>query len=224
MLLLLGRGAVLASPLGGGSQARHSVLVIIGDSMSTGYGLDDPLTQSWPAILVQKHPRAGQLVNLAVPGYEYAYETPCTNSLCSGARTQTQMAISAHPTLIIIWMGINDFVAGRSVGAVTHDLDHMLGLLAMTHARIFVINYPDMSALGEPPGGPINHADLAFNRAMLPILARDHAALIDMYQATHAIWGNPSDIQQNNAAHPTAKGSVAIAQVVYAALHRDGAL
>src|SRR5579862_1274720 len=83
-LLLLDSGSEWASPLGAVSQARHPVLAIIGDSLSSGYGLVDPATASWPAVLVRQHQQLGQLVNLAVPGHMFWEETPCTNSLCVG--------------------------------------------------------------------------------------------------------------------------------------------
>jgi lysophospholipase L1-like esterase len=153
-------------------------------------------------------------------------ETPCTNSLCADTVTQTQQAIAAHPSVIIVWLGVNDFAAGRSAGDVTPDLDRMLGRLAATHARLFVVNNPTPIAFKASSKviAAINEGDRDYNRLMLPTLARHHAALIDMNEYTHAIWGNIADIQQGDPPHPTVKGCVAIAQAVYAALQRNGVL
>ncbi len=217
-LLLVSSGAGLTRARG--VSGRAGVLVIIGDSLSSGYLLDNPRTQSWPATLVRTHPQLGQLVNLAIPGYGFFNEGVSLDGPNFRTTSQTMLAIAAHPTLIIIWMGINDFHKGYSVGDVTHHLDQMLGALAVTHARIFVINYMNTMAWGSP----INHDDLFLNQTMLPILAYHHATLIDMFQQTHAIWENPLDIQQHSPPHPTVKGSAAIAQVVYVALHHAGLL
>jgi hypothetical protein len=164
-------------------------------------------------VLVRKHPSVGRLVNLAIDG----------EALATAMFDEVPRAIRAHPTSIIIWMGTNDFANGGSVDVVTYELDQMLATLAGTHARIFVINYPNMKAAGNP-FNKVVPKDLAFNRAMLPILTRHHATLIDMYHAGQAIWRNPADIQQDNKPHPTAAGSVAIEEVVYAALHQAGVL
>ena len=101
---------------------------------------------------------------------------------------------------------------------MAHALDLMLGYLAVTHARIYVASYPDLSEFGGP--------DMSdFNQALPPVLARHHARLIDLHASTHAIWDNPADVNVlDTGAFPTVKGSVAIAQVVYATLHRDKVL
>ncbi len=218
LLLLIGSGAVQARAAGAGGRAQHPVLVIIGDSLSDGNGLDHPETQSWPAVLVRTHPRLGRLVNLSEDGYAFFLEG-LTSPGGPSHGSQTTQAIAAHPTLIIIWLGVNDVFGGnRSARDTAHDLDLMLGYLAATHARIFVMNYFDATAYGVPYLVPLN-------RAIVPILARHHAQLIDLYPSTYAIWDNPADVQSVHIdPHPTAKGSVAIAQVVYATLHRDGVL
>jgi lysophospholipase L1-like esterase len=208
-LLVPGFDAALAH--GAGSQSRHAVLVVIGDSLSTGNGLDDPVTQSWPAVLVRQHPSLGQLANLAMDGNTFDQAISVLNDI--------KRAVAAHPTLIIIWLGAADInLNGEPVGHVTMRLDQMLGGLAAAHARVFVSNYPDLTNMGFPPALHV------YNRAMLPILARHHATLIDMYRFTQQIWGNPRDIQQDNTPHPTVAGSVAIAKVVYDALHHVGEL
>jgi lysophospholipase L1-like esterase len=208
-LLLPGSDAALAR--GAVSQSRHPVLVVIGDSLSTGNGLDNPATQSWPAVLVRRHPSVGRLVNLAMDGNTFDQAITTLDDI--------KQAIAAHPTLIIIWLGAADInLNGEPVGHVTRNLDQMLGGLSAAHARIFVSNYPDLTAMGFPA------ALLVYNRAMLPILARRHATLIDMHQFSRQIWGNVSDIQQDNTPHPTVAGSAAIAQVMYNALHHAGAV
>jgi lysophospholipase L1-like esterase len=194
--------------------------------MSAGYRLADPQTQSWPAILVHTHPELGRLVNLAIPGYGFFKEGTVPDGPQLRATSQTLQAIAADPTLIIIWMGINDLHHPQySVADVTQQLDRMLGTLEVTGARLFVINEMDARAMDPHVWNPrIERSALEYNQTMLPVLARHHATLIDMYQETQAIWGNPADVLPQAAPHPSVAGTTAIAEVVYRALHQAGVL
>ncbi len=222
-LLLVSTGAGLVHPRG--ASGRTPTLAVIGDSMSAGYRLAHPRTQSWPAILVHKYPQLGKLVDLAIPGYGFFNEGKVRNGPEFRPASQTMRVIAARPTLIVIWMGINDFHHGYTVADVTQHLDQMLSALAVTGAPIFVINYMDARAMDTRVwNAPIEQNALAFNHTMLPVLARHHATLIDMYHQTQAIWGNPMDIQLHGAPHPTVQGTTAIAQVVATALYRAGLL
>lgn len=117
---------------------RPERYVAIGASDTVGVGAADPRDGSWPARIAAKLPEGSTYTNLGVSG-----------SLALPARTQqSPAAIAARPTIVTIWLAVNDLNNGISSTAYRDVLDGMLGeLVTRTEARIFVGNVPDLTAV-----------------------------------------------------------------------------
>jgi lysophospholipase L1-like esterase len=113
--------------------------VAIGASDSVGVGASDPAKGSWPAIVASRLPAGSPpYTNLGVSG-----------SLALQAVTQQLPgAIAQRPTLVSVWLAVNDLNARIEPGSFADALGQVVdGLVQNTGAKIFVGNVPDLRAV-----------------------------------------------------------------------------
>ena len=109
--------------------------VAIGASDTVGVGASDPATGSWPARIAKLLPPGSAFVNVGVSG-----------SIALQARTaQLPGAIAQRPTVVSIWLAVNDMNATIEPASFANDLGAIVdGLVSATEAKIFVGNVPDL--------------------------------------------------------------------------------
>ena len=109
--------------------------VAIGASDTVGVGASDPATGSWPARVAQLLPPGSAFVNVGVSG-----------SIALQARTaQLPGAIAQRPTVVSIWLAVNDMNATIEPASFANDLGAIVdSLVSGTAAKIFVGNVPDL--------------------------------------------------------------------------------
>jgi len=109
--------------------------VAIGASDTVGVGATDPATGSWPARIATLLPPGSAFVNVGVSG-----------SIALQARTaQLPGAIAQRPTVVSIWLAVNDMNATIEPASYANDLGAIVdALVTSTSAKIFVGNVPDL--------------------------------------------------------------------------------
>ena len=109
--------------------------VAIGASDTVGVGATDPATGSWPARIATLLPPGSAFVNVGVSG-----------SIALQARTaQLPGAIAQRPTVVSIWLAVNDMNATIEPASYANDLGAIVdALVTGTSAKIFVGNVPDL--------------------------------------------------------------------------------
>jgi lysophospholipase L1-like esterase len=109
--------------------------VAIGASDTVGVGATDPATGSWPARIATLLPPGSAFVNVGVSG-----------SIALQARTaQLPGALAQRPTMVSIWLAVNDMNATIEPASYASDLGAIVdALVAGTNAKIYVGNVPDL--------------------------------------------------------------------------------
>jgi len=109
--------------------------VAIGASDTVGVGATDPTSGSWPARVAALLPPGSAYVNLGVSG-----------SIALQARdAQLPGAIAQKPTVVSIWLAVNDMNATIEPQSYRDALAAIVnGLVQKTDAKIFVGNVPDV--------------------------------------------------------------------------------
>jgi lysophospholipase L1-like esterase len=109
--------------------------VAIGASDTVGVGATDPATGSWPARVAKLMPPGSAFVNVGVSG-----------SIALQARTaQLPGALAQRPTVVSIWLAVNDMNATIEPASYASDLGAIVdALVSGTEAKIFVGNVPDV--------------------------------------------------------------------------------
>ena len=109
--------------------------VAIGASDTVGVGASDPATGSWPARIAKLLPPGSAFVNVGVSG-----------SIALQARTaQLPGALAQRPTVVSIWLAVNDLNATIEPASFASDLGAIVdSLVSGTEAKVFVGNVPDL--------------------------------------------------------------------------------
>jgi acyl-CoA thioesterase I len=123
------------TPTPAAAPAGTARYVAIGASDTVGVGAADPATGSWPARVAKLLPPGSAFVNVGVSG-----------SVAVQARSaQLPGAIAQRPTVVSIWLAVNDMNATIEPASFANDLGAIVdALVAGTEAKIFVGNVPDV--------------------------------------------------------------------------------
>jgi acyl-CoA thioesterase-1 len=168
-------------------------LVCFGDSITAGYGLEDPANQSYPSDLERL---------LTARGYHYHV----VNQGVSGNTTKDAVArvnaiVALHPDVVLVEFGGNDGLRGLSQEITRKNLDSVLTTLQAAHIRILLVG------ITLPPNYGADYIQ-SFNAVFRDAAAKHHLPLMPMlYDGVYSVPGTI----QGDGIHPTVKGSQLIA-------------
>lgn len=121
---------VLASLMLVGTSAFAGTILVWGDSLSAGYGLQSQ--QAWPVLLAQ---RIGEtrlphkVVNASISGETTA-----------GGRSRLPAALQTYkPSVVIIELGANDGLRGLPASAMAANLQAMIDACKQAGARVLLV-------------------------------------------------------------------------------------
>lgn len=209
-----GRSADPTQGSAGQKQAAVPNYVAIGASDTFGVGADDPYAQNWPTDLAALFKQHVHLINLGVPGM----------TVHTALDAELPVALEAHPSLVTIWLAVNDLADKVPASSYSHDLDTMLSRLqkAAPRAQIEVGNVPNLTSV--PYFSDYNQAALrqgiaAYNTAIANVVQRHHVILVDLSGQGYNLQLFPQYVS-NDGLHPSTIGYIQIAQLFYKALQR----
>jgi acyl-CoA thioesterase-1 len=190
---------VLAAGAGAAPRPAPRTLLVLGDSLSAGYGMD--LAQGWVALLAarlaESH-RDWRVVNASVSG-----ETTAGGA----ARIADELARHA-PALVAIELGANDGLRGLPVEAARANLAAMIEAAQRAGARVLLIG------MRMPPNyGP--EYTQAFAAMYAELAARYDTALVPLL--IESIARDRAQFQDDNL-HPTAAAQPKLLDHVWPAL------
>jgi len=190
--------------------------VAIGASDTVGVGAADPLTGSWPARIALLLPPGSTYTNVGVSG-----------SLASAARLQQlPRAVAARPTVVTIWLAVNDLNGGVDVAAYESALGGIVdALVAGSEARVFVGTVPDLRTV--PVYAQVDPAVLlarieAYNQAIARTAAKapERVRVIDLFTGSADLI--TTAVVAADGFHPTDAGYQLIADRFSAQMRARG--
>jgi acyl-CoA thioesterase-1 len=178
--------ACLVAPWPAVAQDKVPVLLIVGDSVSAGYGLAKG--EGWVDLLAKKvdaEKLRYRVVNASISG-----------DTTAGGRARLPALLSQHkPAVVVIELGGNDALRGGRLAATRDNLDAMVAAAQAAGARVLVIG------MEVPPNyGP------AFAREFKDLfanVARTHK--VALVPAFFAGFGDDLALFQADRIHPTAQ-------------------
>ena len=110
--------------------ASVPVILILGDSVSAGYGL--PTGSGWPALLQQR---------LVAERYAYTVlNASISGDTTAGGRARLGALLEQHrPAITVIELGGNDGLRGGSIDAMRQNLDAMVAAAQKTGSRVLLV-------------------------------------------------------------------------------------
>jgi acyl-CoA thioesterase I len=189
----------LASPLSLAARAETPAILVLGDSLSAGYGI--PAEQGWVSLLQRRLTERGfpyQVVNASISG-----------DTTGGGLSRLPAALERHrPALVILELGANDGLRGQPPMAMANNLGRMIELSRQAGARVA------LTEMRVPPNyGPLytqkfqaTFGELAkqYDIPLLPFLLE-------------GVAGHPALIQEDGL-HPRAEAQPKILDNVWPAL------
>jgi len=178
-------GVLIALAAGCCLAVAAPVILVVGDSISAGYGL--PANEGWTTLLQRR---------LAAEQFPYrVVNASVTGDTTAGGRTRLPALLEQHrPAITIIELGGNDGLRGGSLDAMRANLDAMTGTVQKAGSNVLLIG------MQLPP----NYGALYVRRfsSIFSDVAHSHkAALVPFFFEG---FGEDSAMFQQDRIHPLA--------------------
>lgn len=180
------------------SRADAPRIVILGDSLTAGYGLDK--AQAFPALLQQRLDAAGhryEVVNAGVSG----------DTTAGGVR-RLDWSMEGNTRLLVVALGANDGLRGLPVADARRNLDE---IITRAQQRGITVILAGMEA--PPNYGPQYTAEF---RNMYRDLAKQHRITLIPF-LLEGVAGIPS-LNIADGIHPNPEGARLVERIVWSAI------
>ena len=223
----------------GSTPGPPPVYVAVGASETTGIGAESPLRDAWPRVLFRTAmPEDTIFINAGIPGATVA----------QALKEELPLALEQHPTIVTVWLNVNDLIAGVSPPQFERDLGTLIrGLRRGGATRVLVANTPPLDRLPaylacrpDPPASapPCRFPDQLpdpdvvnglvddYNAATARVVEREGAHLVDLHAVGLAARqaGIDQALISNDGFHPNAGGYQRVATAFAEVLRRTGPL
>lgn len=201
--------------------APPQTYVAVGASESVGVGAERRLLEAWPQVLFRTAlDRSTVFVNLGVEG----------STLAEALDDQVPLALELRPTVVTIWLNVNDLVAGVPAATYEQQLTQLVRALCQDgRARVLVANTPPVDELPAyqglagsrfPPPEEVRARVAAYNEAIERVVDAEGADLVDLHAAgTQAVAdGTFASLVADDGFHPSTEGHARVAEVFAEAL------
>ncbi|MEI6467641.1 MAG: arylesterase [Verrucomicrobiota bacterium] len=177
-------------------------LVFFGDSLTAGYGLDDPSTESYPARIQEKISAGGlrwRVVNAGLSGETTA-----------GGLRRVDWILRQPVDVFVLALGANDGLRGVDPALSQKNLE---GILARVRAK-----YPQaklvLAGMQMPPSMGADYATKF--TAVFAEVARQYDATLIPFLLDQV--GGVAELNQSDQIHPNVRGHQHVAETVWAVL------
>lgn len=133
--------AALVLPLTAQAAPAIKNILIFGDSLSAGYGLD--VTASWPGLLQQELDRN-------TPGFKITNASISGETALGGRQRIAKLMDQYHPAIVIVELGANDGLRGFSTADIEDNLNGILVQINQLRAKILLVGMKLPPNYGEP--------------------------------------------------------------------------
>lgn len=183
--------------------APTKAIVFFGDSLTAGYGLDDPTTEAYPAVIEKKlltDRLPYRVVNAGLSGETSA-----------GGLRRVDWVLRQPIDIFVLALGANDGLRGIDPTVTQANLQAIIDRVRgkQTTAKIVLVGMMMPTSMGD---------DYAHGfAAVFPHLAEtNHLPLVPFL--LRGVGGDES-LNQPDHIHPTARGHVILAENVWSVLH-----
>jgi acyl-CoA thioesterase-1 len=187
--------------LGHAAEARRTIL-FFGDSLTAGYGLENPGTESYPARIQQKLDAAGlewRAINAGLSGETTA-----------GGLRRVDWVLRQPVDIFVLALGGNDGLRGLDPEVTQQNLTAIVARVRAKYPNAKIV----VAGMQMPPGMGQDYTERF--RAIFPAVATaTHATLLPFL--LEGVAGRP-DLNQADGIHPTAAGAEIVANTVWKTL------
>ncbi len=177
-------------------------VLFFGDSLTAGYGLDDPATDAYPSVIQKKITQEGfpyKVVNAGNSGETSA-----------GGRSRIDWVLKQKIDVFVLELGANDGLRGIPVAETARNLQAIIDKVKAKYPNAKLI----MAGMQIPPSMGVSYAKQF--RDIFPKLAVKNDMLLIPF-LLEGVGGN-AKLNQADGIHPTAEGAKIVAGNVWSIL------
>ena len=179
--------------------AAAGTILIVGDSISAGFGLDTRL--GWVSLLEQRLEREGhddRVVNASISG-----------DTSAGGQARLPALLTEHkPDVVIVELGGNDGLRGQPPAQLQQNLAAMIDAAKTAGAKVLLLG------MRLPPNYGVRYTE-AFARVYTQLADEKQIALVPFF--LEGVGGHP-ELMQADGLHPAAAGQKRLLDNVWPAL------
>jgi acyl-CoA thioesterase-1 len=180
-------------------RAEPRTIIFFGDSLTAGYGLEDPATQAYPALIQEKITAARlpwRVVNAGLSG-----ETT------SGGARRIDWILRQRVDVFVLALGGNDGLRGIEPGISRTSLARIMDRVREKNPTAQLV----VAGMMMPPSlGADYTREFA---AIYPELAKKYSATFLPFLLA-GVGGDPA-LNQDDQIHPTSRGHTVVAETVW---------
>ncbi len=207
-LLSLVFGFTSATSMSFAAEAAPRVILFLGDSLTAGYGLPDPATQAYPAIIQQKLDALAADAEAGAPRWRVV-NAGVSGDTTSGGLRRVDWVLRQPVALLVLALGSNDGLRGLDPALVERNLE---AIVARVRAK-----QPEARVLLVGQRMPPSMGDYATRfDAVYPALANRHGWRFVPFLLEGV--GGVRELNQADAIHPNEEGHRRMAETVWAGL------
>lgn len=174
------------------SVASAKKIVILGDSITDGYGVSKNL--AFPAILNEKLSPDHEVVAMAISG-----------STTASAISRLKWAFKVKPDIILLALGANDGLRGIKVEETKKNLSEAIDIIRKNKTEVVLVG------MQMPPNYGKDYT-MQFKKTFFQLAEQKKVKLIPFLLDK---VGGELDLNQSDGIHPNEKGHVVIAESIY---------
>jgi len=180
-------------------QGNTKTILVFGDSLTAGYGLDDPQSDSYPSVLQVKIDSAKlsyKIINGGLSGETSA-----------GGKSRIDWLLRQKIDVFVLELGANDGLRGLPVTETAKNLQTIIDKVKAKYPGIKLV----LTGMMVPPNMGADYAT-SF-KVIFPELARKNNMTLVPFLLQNV--AGIRDLNQADGIHPTAKGAKIVAQNVW---------
>lgn len=180
-------------------QADTKNILVFGDSLTAGYGLDDPQSDAYPAVLQHKIDSAKlpyKVINGGLSGETSA-----------GGKSRIDWLLKQKVDVFILELGANDGLRGLPVSETTKNLQAIIDKVKAKYPHAKLV----LAGMMVPPNMGAGYST-AFKTVFPQLAQKNNMILIPFLLQNVA---GIKDLNQADGIHPTVKGAKIVAQNVW---------
>jgi acyl-CoA thioesterase I len=183
-----------------GAQPDRKTVVVLGNSLASGYGLDP--SEAFPALLQEKIDAAGLDFTVVNAG--------SSGDTSAGGLRRIDWLLKRRIDVLVLELGGNDGLRGIPPQATRENLQGIIDRARDKYPEIRVV----IAGMQMPPNMGAEYAK-AFQKIFPELAASNNAALVPFLLEG---VGGKVELNQPDRIHPTAEGQRIIAQTVWVVL------
>ena len=187
------------------AKTKTKTILIFGDSLTAGYGLDDPGAESYPSVLQQK------LDSLKLP---YKIINGGLSGVTSaGGNGRIEWLLKNKVDVFVLELGANDGLRGIAVDQTYKNLNSIIAKVKAKYPECKLV----LTGMMVPPNMGEKYAGTFKN--MFPKVAKENNMEFVPF-LLEGVAGNRK-LNQRDGIHPTAEGAKILADNVWKVLEKE---